>query len=149
MVKSHAGRGKLLTSNLPQLQNLIKVNSVTLSDRIQLTSQRDPKGYKEEFLTQYNHYLSLLRLNSVASAGTASSSTGAEKDKSNELFGDLVTFISQVAQCYPEETKDFPTQLKGLLLGQNGSTMVKGDLRKTAVKNLVMLRNKEVIDSIE
>lgn len=26
MVQSHAGRGKLLTSNLPQLQNLIKVS---------------------------------------------------------------------------------------------------------------------------
>lgn len=72
-----------------------------------------------------------------------------EKDKSNELFADLITFISQVAQCYPEDTKEFPGQLRSLLLGQNGATMVRGDLRKTVVKNLVMLRNKEVIDSIE
>src|SRR6266566_5677968 len=34
-------RGLLRTSNLPQLQNLIK---------------RDPVSYKEEFLQQWNHY---------------------------------------------------------------------------------------------
>jgi protein SDA1 len=54
-----------------------------------------------------------------------------------------------VAQCYPIDTKEFPAQLRGLLLGEGGTPMVKGDLRRTVVKNLVMLRNKEVIDSIE
>ncbi|OCF77307.1 protein SDA1 [Kwoniella mangroviensis CBS 8886] len=132
MVKSRASRGILLTSNLPQLQNLIK---------------RDPEGYKEEFLTQYNHYLSLLKLQQVSSV--TSTSTSSTTDKSNELFGDLITFISQVAQCYPTETKELPSQLKGLLLGTEGGQTVKGDLRRTVVKNLVMLRNKEIIDSIE
>ncbi|WVR00187.1 hypothetical protein IAU59_007329 [Kwoniella sp. CBS 9459] len=138
MVKSRASRGILLTSNLPQLQNLIK---------------RDPEGYKEEFLTQYNHYLSLLRLHQVSSVSATSS---AASEKSNELFGDLITFISQVATCYPTETKDLTAQFKGLLLGGNGGAggggggnTVKGDLRRTVIKNLVMLRNKEVIDSIE
>ena len=60
-----------------------------------------------------------------------------------------MTFISQVATCYPDETKEFPKQLRGLLLGQGGGGMVRGDLRKAIVRNLVMLRNKEVIDSIE
>ncbi|ORY33460.1 putative cell cycle-related protein [Naematelia encephala] len=129
MGKSKNSRGILLTSNLPQLQNLIK---------------RDPKGYREEFLTQYNHYLSLLRLQS------SSTSAGTNNDKSAELFADLITFICQVAQCYPEETKDLTVQLKDLLLGGgNGASVVGGDLRKTIVKNLVMLRNKEVISSIE
>ncbi|KAK8853190.1 hypothetical protein IAR55_003892 [Kwoniella newhampshirensis] len=132
MGKSRASRGILLTSNLPQLQNLIK---------------RDPEGYREEFLTQYNHYLSLLRLHQVSSAGATTSSSAT--DKSNELFGDLITFISQVAQCYPDDTKELPKQLKDLLLGGEGGTTVKGDLRRTVVKNLVMLRNKEIIDSIE
>ncbi|WRT70245.1 uncharacterized protein IL334_007240 [Kwoniella shivajii] len=136
MVKSRASRGILLTSNLPQLQNLIK---------------RDPEGYKEEFLTQYNHYVSLLRLQQVSSV--TSTSTSATNDKSNDLFGDLITFISQVSQCYPEETKDLPAQFKGLLLGtgmgMEGGQTVKGDLRRTVVKNLVMLRNKDTIDSIE
>ncbi|ORX40596.1 SDA1-domain-containing protein [Kockovaella imperatae] len=130
MVKQRNSRGILLTSNLPQLQNLIK---------------RDPKGYKEEFLSQYNHYLSLLRLHSIST-----SSNQVNNDKSDEQFANLVTFVSQVAQCYPEETKELPEQLKGILLGSGtGGTAVRGDLRETAVKNLIMLRNKEVIDSIQ
>ncbi|EEB94437.1 hypothetical protein MPER_06750 [Moniliophthora perniciosa FA553] len=40
-------RGILLTANLPQLQNLIK---------------RDPAGYKEEFLQQWNHYNSIRQI---------------------------------------------------------------------------------------
>jgi protein SDA1 len=109
-------------------------------------AQRDPTGYREDFLTQHNHYLSLLRLQSISP--TTSSSTNPH-DKSDELFCDLVTFISQVAQCYPTETKELPSQLRGLLLGGSGGGAAKGGLRKTVVKNLVMLRNKEVIDSIE
>ena len=112
-------------------------------------NKRDPKGYKEEFLSQHNHYLSLLRLNAASGASTSAVQSNHEKERSNELFADLITFICQVAQCYTEETKELPLQLQGLLLGRNGYTMVRGDLRKTAVKNLVMLRNKEVIDSIE
>ncbi|ODN94659.1 protein SDA1 [Cryptococcus wingfieldii CBS 7118] len=132
MPKSRASRGILLTSNLPQLQNLIK---------------RDPEGYREEFLTQHNHYLSLLRLHTLSS-NTPSSSTN--NDKSNDLFADLITFCCQVSQCYPEDTKDLPAQLRGLLLGgESGSAAVGGDLRRTAVKNLVMMRNKEIIDSIQ
>ncbi|WVN86443.1 uncharacterized protein L203_101607 [Cryptococcus depauperatus CBS 7841] len=131
MPKSRASRGILLTSNLPQLQNLIK---------------RDPEGYREEFLVQYNHYLSLLRLHTASSIVTSTSN-----DKTNHLFADLITFISQVAQCYPEDTKELPKQLNDLLLGgESGSSgAVDGDLRKTVVKNLVMLRNKEIIDSIQ
>ena len=69
MVRSHAGRGALLSSNLPQLQNLIK---------------RDPPAYKEEFLQQWNHYKSILNIfqnNPV---------------EQSEQFRDVVTFISQV-----------------------------------------------------
>lgn len=84
----------------------------------------------------------MLRLHSL----TPTSSTQTTKDKDDELFADLITFICQVAQCYPTETKELPAQLKGLLLGAGA---VKGDLRRTIIKNMVMLRNKEVIDSIE
>lgn len=61
-----------LPDNLPQLQNLIK---------------RDPASYKEEFMQQYNHYLSLLevfRLN-----------PGQE----NKSLDELVMFIAQVSPC--------------------------------------------------
>lgn len=59
-----------LPDNLPQLQNLIK---------------RDPDSYREEFLQQYNHFLSILevfRLN---------------PDQQNKSLDELVMFIAQVS----------------------------------------------------
>jgi len=114
------GRGVLLTSNLPQLQNLIK---------------RDPAAYKEEFLQQWNHYDSIRQIFQI------------NPDEQAQHFRELVSFISQVAQCYPKETKDFPSHLSTLLLDNYGTLMP--DTRKTLVQNLVMLRNKDVITSIE
>jgi protein SDA1 len=148
MPKSRASRGILLTSNLPQLQNLIK---------------RDPISYREEFLTQYNHYLSLLRLlqhsplafsNDSGSTGDGTIKSSSNSSSSNaQHFRELLTFIAQVAQCYPEETKTFPTELGDLLMedgkigGSGGARGIGNDTRKSMVQNLVMLRNKGVISS--
>jgi len=63
------GRGILLTSNLPQLQNLIK---------------RDPTAYKEEFLQQWNHYDSIRQIFLTSPSEHA------------QHFRELVGFISQV-----------------------------------------------------
>ncbi|KIL00642.1 hypothetical protein PAXRUDRAFT_821434 [Paxillus rubicundulus Ve08.2h10] len=114
------GRGVLLTANLPQLQNLIK---------------RDPAAYKEEFLQQWNHYNSARQIFQI------------NPDEQAQHFRELVSFISQVAQCYPKETAQFPSHLSTLLLENYGSLIP--DTRKTLVQNLVMLRNKDVITSIE
>lgn len=148
MPKSRASRGILLTSNLPQLQNLIK---------------RDPISYREEFLTQYNHYLSLLRLlqhsplafsNDSGTAGDGTIKSSSNSSTSNgQHFRELVTFISQVAQCYPEETKTFPKELGDLLMedgkigGSGGARGIGNDTRRSIVQNLVMLRNKGVTTS--
>ncbi|KAF7304623.1 Protein SDA1 [Mycena kentingensis (nom. inval.)] len=113
-------RGILLTANLPQLQNLIK---------------RDPLSYKEEFLQQWNHYNSIRRI------------FATNPDEQAAHFRELVTFISQVATCYPKETAEFPSQISTLLLENYG--ILSPDTRKTLVQNLVMLKNKEVISSIE
>ncbi|KAF8078206.1 actin cytoskeleton organization and cell cycle progression protein [Lyophyllum atratum] len=114
------GRGVLLTANLPQLQNLIK---------------RDPTGYKEEFLQQWNHYNSIRQIFKI------------HPDEQAQHFRELVAFISQVATCYPKETAEFPSQISSLLLENYGT--LSPDTRKTLVQNLVMLRNKDVISSIE
>ena len=114
------GRGVLLTSNLPQLQNLIK---------------RDPAAYKEEFLQQWNHYNSIRQIFQI------------NPDEQAQHFRELVSFIAQVAQCYPKETADFPAQLAALLLESYGT--LSPDTRRSLVQNLVMLRNKDVITSIE
>src|SRR5258706_5599107 len=69
MPKSHTNRGALLTSNLTQLQNLIK---------------RDPKAYREEFLQQWTHYQSILRIFQLNPTEHA------------QHFRELTSFISQV-----------------------------------------------------
>ncbi|KAJ7632313.1 SDA1-domain-containing protein [Roridomyces roridus] len=114
------GRGILLTANLPQLQNLIK---------------RDPEAYKEEFLQQWNHYNSIRRI------------FATNPDEQATHFRELVAFISQVSTCYPKETSEFPSHLSTLLLEHYGT--LSPETRKTLVQNLVMLRNKDVITSIE
>ena len=67
-------RGILLTSNLPQLQNLIK---------------RDPTAYKEEFLQQWNHYNSVRRIFQI------------NPDEQAHHFKELVSFISQACRTLP------------------------------------------------
>lgn len=113
-------RGILLTSNLPQLQNLIK---------------RDPGAYKEEFLQQWNHYNSIREIFAI------------NPEEQAHHFGELVTFIAQVATCYPKETAQFPSQISTLLL--ESYNVLSLDTKKTLVQNLVMLRNKNVISSVE
>ncbi|PFH47182.1 hypothetical protein AMATHDRAFT_77333 [Amanita thiersii Skay4041] len=114
------GRGVLLTANLPQLQNLIK---------------RDPQSYKEEFLQQWNHYNSIRELFKVNPA-----------DRAGNLK-ELVTFISQVAVCYPHDTAGFPSQLASLL--EDNYPLLCPETRKCLVQNLVILRKKDMMTSIE
>ncbi|KIY50176.1 SDA1-domain-containing protein [Fistulina hepatica ATCC 64428] len=114
------GRGLLLTSNLPQLQNLIK---------------RDPAGYKEEFLQQWNHYTSVRHIFSL------------NPDEQAPHLRELVSFIAQVAPCYPKDATEFPSQLSTMLL--DAGVQLQPDTRRVLVQNLVMLRNKDVITSLE
>ncbi|KAL5531528.1 hypothetical protein ACEPAG_4405 [Sanghuangporus baumii] len=120
MVRSHTGRGALLSSNLPQLQNLIK---------------RDPAAYKEEFLQQWNHYRSVL---SIFQANPV--------DQSEE-FREMVTFISQVSACYPKETASFPSELSSLLL--NYYAELNADMKKGLISNLIILRKKGVLTPVD
>ncbi|KAG9015055.1 Severe Depolymerization of Actin [Tulasnella sp. 427] len=122
MDQPRQSRGALLINNLPQLQNLVK---------------RDPISYKEEFLQQWNHYDSI-RLLFEAKPDDAEN-TGR--------FRELVTFISQVCHCYKEETKEFPGQLSKLLMEHYGT--LNNDLKRSMVQNLVLLRNKDIISSID
>lgn len=136
-----------LPDNLPQLQNLIK---------------RDPTSYKEEFMQQYNHYISLLevfRLN---------------PSQENKSLDELVMFIaqvslmfdlriiiifticiqnkhnptySQVAQCYVEELISFPQQLVDLL--KTHSTTLDHNMRNSFCRALILLRNKNLIPALD
>lgn len=111
-------RAALLATQLPQLQNLIK---------------RDPKSYEAEFLQQYRHYQSTLSIFCL------------KPDEESKELCDLVTFVSQVMQCYPNETAGFPQQIVDLL--EQHCVVLHPDVRKTFVQALILLRNKQVIDN--
>ena len=58
---------------------------------------------------------------------------------------DLIEFISHVADCYPEITKDFPQELIDILTQHH--LALEPELREKIVGSLVLLRKKEIIDS--
>lgn len=58
---------------------------------------------------------------------------------------DLIDFVSHVADCYPEITKNFPQQLIEML-SQHHLEMTP-ELREKLVGSLVLLRKKDLLDS--
>ncbi|XP_055387301.1 protein SDA1 homolog [Condylostylus longicornis] len=109
-----------LPDNLPQLQNLIK---------------RDPDSYKEEFEQQYRHFLNNLEIFQL------------NPSDENKALYELVMFIAQVAQCYPNECMQFPQHLVDLL--KNHSTNLDPSMRNCFVKGLILLRNKNLLPALD
>ncbi|ELU39819.1 protein required for actin cytoskeleton organization and cell cycle progression [Rhizoctonia solani AG-1 IA] len=126
------GRGALLTSNLPQLQNLIK---------------RDPVSYRDEFLQQWGHYDSIRRIFALKPDDNAQA----------ERFRELVTFISHVGSILTDNhDRRFPfafvraiitelfdphsryTLLKSLfpLLPKTTSSSLRSFIRKTILTDI-------------
>lgn len=58
---------------------------------------------------------------------------------------DLIDFISHVADCYPDITKNFPQELIDILSQHH--TVLEPELREKIVGSLVLLKKKEIIDS--
>ncbi|KAJ3114522.1 Protein SDA1 [Phlyctochytrium bullatum] len=112
-------RAEFLASNLPQLQNLIR---------------RDPSSYKDEFMMQWRQWETAMKIFSF------------KPDEEAIEFGELITFLSHIAYCYPKETKEFPTQLMELL--KKHHSVLAPSLRKSMVQALILLRNKNVIESM-
>ncbi|EFN66361.1 Protein SDA1-like protein [Camponotus floridanus] len=108
-----------LPDNLPQLQNLIK---------------RDPESYKEEFLQQYLHYKSTLEVFRL------------EPTQFNKSLDELITFLAQVAHCYPDDLKTYPQEIVDIL--QTHNTILDNEMRMTFCKALIQLRNKSLLEPI-
>ncbi|KAL6264384.1 hypothetical protein P5V15_004496 [Pogonomyrmex californicus] len=106
-----------LPDNLPQLQNLIK---------------RDPESYKEEFLQQYQHYKSTLEVFHL------------EPTQFNKSLDELVTFLAQVAHCYPGDLKTYPQEIVDIL--QTHNVILDNEMRMTFCKALIQLRNKSLLE---
>ncbi|XP_018403865.1 PREDICTED: protein SDA1 homolog [Cyphomyrmex costatus] len=106
-----------LPDNLPQLQNLIK---------------RDPESYKEEFLQQHLHYKSTLEVFHL------------EPTQFNKSLDELVTFLAQVAHCYPNDLKTYPQEIIDIL--QTHNIILDNEMRMTFCKALIQLRNKSLLE---
>ncbi|CUS23039.1 LAQU0S08e00782g1_1 [Lachancea quebecensis] len=118
-------RAAILPTNVILLQNLVK---------------RDPQSYREEFLQQYSHYESLrdiFMLNAMENQ--------VADDSNTRQFVELVGFVSQVCSCFPEETANFPNELRQLVLEYHKS--LPFEVREKIIASLTMLRNKGVISA--
>ncbi|CAL1183358.1 unnamed protein product [Candida parapsilosis] len=113
-------RAAILPTNIILLQNVVR---------------RDPESYHEEFLQQLSHYESLRDL-------YLENPTGADSNSTTE-FIELVGFLSAVCNCYPKETKNFPKELKTILLDNHRD--LAPELREKIIQCLTMLRNKDII----
>ncbi|KAF1986727.1 SDA1 domain protein [Aulographum hederae CBS 113979] len=123
MGKRKVGALEKVDADLTSLQNKIK---------------RDPLSYKDEFQSQHNQYIAIYDLFMQA--------PGNPSDHDSIIsLRDLIEFIAHVSDCYPDLTAQFPHQLMGLL--GNHHEVLEPELREKIVGSLVLLRNKDVIDS--
>lgn len=109
-------RSELLTSNLPQLQNLIK---------------RDAASYRADFLTQWRHFEAACAVFQLAPAAPSAA------------FGEQLLFIAHVAPCYPAECAPYARAVVALLHAHH-RTMCAA-LRKTMVQALILMRNRNMV----
>ncbi|KAL8287968.1 hypothetical protein RB600_003749 [Gaeumannomyces tritici] len=104
---------------------------------LQYKIRRDPRSYQDEFERQYEQYVSQREI--FLSSPSAASSDQVQS------FHDLIDLIAHVADCYPESLREFPDDLKRILLQHHAA--LDGDLRDKIVGSLVLVRRKEIIDS--
>ncbi|QYT03827.1 Protein SDA1 [Trichoderma simmonsii] len=104
---------------------------------LQYKIRRDPKSYKDDFLKQWEQYEAQREIFFMSPTTAAADSV--------ESFHNMIDLIAHVADCYPEETRTFPDDLKAIV-SQNHE-ILHHELRDKVVGSLVLLRRKEVIDS--
>lgn len=122
MVKRKVSALEKVEADLPNLQNKIK---------------RDPSSYAADFLHQRMQYENQRQI--FLQAPTSATDSGIIS------FRDLIEFIAHVADCYKEETKEFPAELIEILSTHHAN--LESELREKIVGSLVLLRKKEIIDS--
>ncbi|EHK46520.1 uncharacterized protein TrAtP1_005527 [Trichoderma atroviride] len=104
---------------------------------LQYKIRRDPKSYKDDFMKQWGQYEAQREIFFMSPTTVAADSV--------ESFHNMIDLIAHVADCYPEETRTFPDDLK-TIVSENHETL-HPELREKVVGSLVLLRRKEVIDS--
>ncbi|KAI5295717.1 Severe Depolymerization of Actin [Ascosphaera acerosa] len=100
--------------------------------------KKDPKSYLQDFRSQYLQYENYREMYLLAPATT--------DDKGIISLRDLIVFVGHVADCYPEETKNFPSELISML--REHHDILEQELREKVVGALCLLRKKDIIDSV-
>ncbi|SMQ47449.1 unnamed protein product [Zymoseptoria tritici ST99CH_3D7] len=121
-MKRKIGALEKVDADLPNLQHKIK---------------NDPSSYRDDFISQFSQYASMLEL--FLQSPTTTDDTGVVR------LRDLIDFIAHVSDCYPKLTADFPQDLIKLIEQHHASLDV--ELRDKIVGSLVLLKKKDVIDS--
>lgn len=98
--------------------------------------KRDPQSYRDDFEQQYQQFQTLHELFLKNPAST---------DNGLVAIKDLIDFIAHVADRYPDLTAEFPKDLISLLVQHHD--VLEYELRDKIVGSIVLLRNKDVIDS--
>ncbi|KAF2104336.1 SDA1-domain-containing protein, partial [Rhizodiscina lignyota] len=99
--------------------------------------RRDPPSYKDDFDRQYEQYAAFYAI--LAQEPSSVDDSGIVSVR------ELIDFIAHVADCYPTQTKDFPNDLISLLEAHHED--LEPELREKVVVSLVLMRNKDIIDS--
>jgi protein SDA1 len=97
--------------------------------------KRDPTGYGGEYEEQMNHFASIYDI--LQTSGTVGN------NRQQKEFVELVDFLSHCAKLFKDKSKEFPGQLRKLVL-EHG-TKLEPVVRTGLVKALILMRNREVI----
>lgn len=114
-----------------------KANNI-YSPALQNKIRRDPLSYQSDFQQQYQQYQSLYLL-FLQNAST--------DDNSIISLREYIDFVAHCADCYLAYTSQFSDDLINLLSKHHAS--LEAELREKIVASLVLLRNKNVIDSVK
>ncbi|KAL1598718.1 Severe Depolymerization of Actin [Paraconiothyrium brasiliense] len=104
---------------------------------LQYKVRRDPPSYFEDHQQQYMQYQALRDL--LLQNPSTSDDTGIVR------LNDLIDFVAHTADCYPKATAQFSDDLIQILSLHHDE--LQADLRDKMVGSLVLLRNKDLIDS--
>jgi len=96
------------------------------------------RSYRGDFVTHYSQYESSY---AIFTADPSTSDSGSIAD-----LREHIDFVAHVASCYPDITKNFPSELASLITAHHNE--LEPELREKIVGSLVLLRNKDIIDSI-
>jgi len=97
--------------------------------------KRDPTGFTSEYEEQMNHFKSIYDI--LQTSGTVGN------NRQQKEFIELVDFLSHCAKLFADQAKEFPGEIRKLLL-EHG-TKLEPWVRTGLVKSLILMRNRDFI----